>query len=466
MRNSLQLSPVRGLLAIALVLGLSGGAAAAGQEPVPPCGGAARIPTMPPSTHRPLCRSSAARTLPPGSPPLASAGRPRKTACWWRLPVASISSGTTDELLKRFGAISSLKGLQYWSVTDGGWRTLIDSASALDSPDTGHSRADFTLAEMKSGHELYFAQQDNRTSEEVVYRMKVSDLDRRPVRRRGGERDPGQELHADPVRSRRPAIGALRERESPGVFRFYGLAFAGESLAVLARSARGVLRQPRARTLRPSQRHEGRLRREVTRLRPLPRRGAALAIERANSSSVSSIFTAATFSSRCATFEVPGIGSITGLRFSTQASAIWPGAASWRLGDAVEHRARLGEIAGGERKPRDEADAVRLAIIEHVLAAAIDEIVAVLHASPPGTPWTPPRCRRPTPRYRPAWRMMPSSSSDLIAANCSSRGTLGSMRCSCQSSICFTPSCLQLLSACWRSYSGRPSISHTPGPVR
>ena len=50
-----------------------------------------------------------------------------------------------------------------------------------------------------------------------------------------------------------------------------------------------------------------------------------------------------------------------------------------RLGNRIEDRARLGEIAGGERKPGDETDVVRLAIIEHVLAAAIDKIVAVLH---------------------------------------------------------------------------------------
>src|SRR4029077_14451653 len=49
----------------------------------------------------------------------------------------------------------------------------------------------------------------------------------------------------------------------------------------------------------------------------------------AKSWSDSVIFTAATFSSRCATFDVPGIGSMTGLRLSTQASAIWLGVASW-----------------------------------------------------------------------------------------------------------------------------------------
>ena len=139
-------------------------------------------------------------------------------------------NGTTDDLLKRFGAISSLKGLQYWSVTDGGWRTLITSASALDAPDSGHSRADFTLAEMKSGHDLYFAQQDNRTSEEVVYRMKVRDL--------AADRFVVAVENVTPVRSFMLTLFDpddlqsvhFVERESPGLYRFYGLAFAGESL--------------------------------------------------------------------------------------------------------------------------------------------------------------------------------------------------------------------------------------------
>jgi hypothetical protein len=59
--------------------------------------------------------------------------------------------------------------------------------------------------------------------------------------------------------------------------------------------------------------------------------GAALAVERR-------IFLVAQLdvdcrdvSSRCLTFEVPGIGSITGLRLSTQASEIWLGAAPCAL---------------------------------------------------------------------------------------------------------------------------------------
>jgi hypothetical protein len=66
-------------------------------------------------------------------------------------------SGTSDALLRRFGAISTLKGLQYWSVTEGGCRMLITDAGQ----DLDHRRPDVTLAEMRSGKDLYFAQSDN-----------------------------------------------------------------------------------------------------------------------------------------------------------------------------------------------------------------------------------------------------------------------------------------------------------------
>ena len=85
-------------------------------------------------------------------------------------------SSTSDALLQRFGAISTLKGLQYWSVTEGGWRTLITDAAALTGPDLDHRRPDFTLAEMRSGKKLYFAQSDNRGGGEVVYRMRVREI--------------------------------------------------------------------------------------------------------------------------------------------------------------------------------------------------------------------------------------------------------------------------------------------------
>jgi hypothetical protein len=82
--------------------------------------------------------------------------------------------GTTDDLLKRFGGISTLTSVRYWSVTENDWRTLITSAAALQSPDPADQRADFTATEMGSGKDLFFTETDNRLGEPVIYRMRVT----------------------------------------------------------------------------------------------------------------------------------------------------------------------------------------------------------------------------------------------------------------------------------------------------
>jgi|tagenome__1003787_1003787.scaffolds.fasta_scaffold20865930_2 hypothetical protein len=81
-------------------------------------------------------------------------------------------SGSVDDLLSRFGAVSTLRNIHYWSVTDKTWDTLITDASALAGPDAGLRRPDFTAAEMKEGDQ-YLVQYDNRSSNGVIYRMRV-----------------------------------------------------------------------------------------------------------------------------------------------------------------------------------------------------------------------------------------------------------------------------------------------------
>ena len=85
-------------------------------------------------------------------------------------------TGSVDALLARFGAVSALKGLKYWSVTEGRWLTLITKATALEGPDLDRPRSDFSLAEMRSGADLYFAQSENRAGGDVVYWMRVRDF--------------------------------------------------------------------------------------------------------------------------------------------------------------------------------------------------------------------------------------------------------------------------------------------------
>ena len=224
------MSFVRGLLAIVAVLLSAGLASAADKNPHPPCG-TPPVPGYAAVDAAPAVLVISGSDLGAWKPPSCVGWSAQGDGVLVALSGRFAYKGSTDDLLKRFGAISTLKGLKYWSVTDGGWRTLITSAEALEAPESGHSRPDFTLAEMKSGKDLYFAQQDNRTSEEVVYRMQVRDLSANgfvvavenvtPVRSYMLTLfDPGELLSVQFV-----------ERESPGVYGYYGLAFAGESLA-------------------------------------------------------------------------------------------------------------------------------------------------------------------------------------------------------------------------------------------
>ena len=73
------------------------------------------------------------------------------------------------------------------------------------------------------------------------------------------------------------------------------------------------------------------------------------------------------------------MGSITGLRFNSQASATGAGRYFVGRGDFVQHAARPGQIARRQRKPGNKADVVLLAIIQHILAFPVGQIVAVLH---------------------------------------------------------------------------------------
>src|SRR4029077_3607011 len=138
--------------------------------------------------------------------------------------------GSADALLARFGAVSALKGLKYWSVTESGWRILITGATALEGPEVSRPRSDFNLAEMRSGANLYFAQSENRAGGDVVYRMRVQDF--------GPNRLVVRIENVSPVSRYLVTLfnpGDLTsvhflERRGPGVWGYYSLAWAGDSL--------------------------------------------------------------------------------------------------------------------------------------------------------------------------------------------------------------------------------------------
>ena len=150
------------------------------------------------------------------------------------------------------------------------------------------------------------------------------------------------------------------------------------------------------------------------------------------SSSLRAIPAAATFSSRWATEPVPGIGSITGERCSSHASATCAGVAPCALGER-----RPAAPPGSARSPAASGNhgmkpmPCCLAVVQHVLGAAVGEVVEVLHRRDRRRSRAPPRSRS----------TVTSESADvadlaLVAAAPPARrtaprsGTWGSMRCS------------------------------------
>ncbi len=84
-------------------------------------------------------------------------------------------SASADVVLRRFGAISTLQGVRYWSVKDGSWQTLIKEAAAVTAATAKQTRPDFSLEELKKGDDLFYEQQDNRSAGKVIYRLRVLD---------------------------------------------------------------------------------------------------------------------------------------------------------------------------------------------------------------------------------------------------------------------------------------------------
>lgn len=151
-----------------------------GPPPRPPCDGTP-YPAWPQTTSRLHIAFWEQADLPPDWQPPACTG-------WQAVDFAVLMAATgrltapngVDGLLARIGAVSTLAGLRYWSVTRDGWHTLIREAHALTGPDRGQRRADFGAAELQPGRDHYYWQDEPSTSGSALYRLRV--LERTPQR--------------------------------------------------------------------------------------------------------------------------------------------------------------------------------------------------------------------------------------------------------------------------------------------
>ena len=141
--------------------------------PIAPCGSDELTP-YPPFADSPTARNWRVGEIPTMQAAVACIGwDEQRVSVLTALASRFRINGGVDEILARFAAQSAWRGIRYWSVSDHRWATLITDATALDSTNHQQRRADFTLQELKSGTDLYFLQEDNRSSDAVIYRMRV-----------------------------------------------------------------------------------------------------------------------------------------------------------------------------------------------------------------------------------------------------------------------------------------------------
>jgi hypothetical protein len=185
----------------------------------PPCG-VPQMPDYPVAIGAPVVRSeSVTGWAPPACLGWGASAPTLLVAITGRLHEA----GGATALLARFGAISRLRGLRYWSVTDQTWQTLIIDAFAVTDAGGRSRRGDFRPDEMAPGASLHAAERDGRAAEAVIYRMQVIE--------RSADRVVVSVVNATPVRAFKVTLfapGALRttyflDRLGPNEWGFYGL---------------------------------------------------------------------------------------------------------------------------------------------------------------------------------------------------------------------------------------------------
>ena len=82
-------------------------------------------------------------------------------------------SGPLSNILSRLGAVSDMRGVQYWSHTREVWRLLILDANALNSPNPDDIREKFSDADLVPGRDLFLWQHENTPAGQLVFRLNV-----------------------------------------------------------------------------------------------------------------------------------------------------------------------------------------------------------------------------------------------------------------------------------------------------
>ena len=156
-------------------LAAAAGFSLAAPLPTPPCG-TPPVPAYASVGEQPAIAILRAGELDSGAwQPSSCTGWPAASRSRVVVAIAGLVrvAGGAEALLARAGAVSTLRTVRYWSITDKEWRPLFLDAAALDGPvDAGERRNDFRPSELQAGRTFYYWVDDNRSGP-LVYRVRV-----------------------------------------------------------------------------------------------------------------------------------------------------------------------------------------------------------------------------------------------------------------------------------------------------
>jgi hypothetical protein len=229
-RGSIALKAFLPLLACSLLV-LSHPAHAAG--PQPPCAASGSYPALDAS---PVIGIWHGKELEHGNwqPPLCT-GWPANSRS--KLLITLTGSfhfnGTMEALLARVGAISSLRTIRYWSVTEKEWGPMAYDASALSDGSPQSRRNDFSGADFVKGADLYYWENDTRMGE-TVYRLHIHESSPERVMISSDNITPIKRFFFTLFKPDSLQSLLFIQRLSPGIFGVYIMNRAGEGTSALA----------------------------------------------------------------------------------------------------------------------------------------------------------------------------------------------------------------------------------------
>ena len=212
---------LRYLLSLLVVLNGIIGALQLAVAGEPACSAAAIHPAFPPVNATPAVEVADANNAAPPSGANCFADS-NKGATWITVSSTLRTALSPEAILQRFGAISELQTVQYWSTTDQAWRPLVSAAFAVTSTDSDQPRADYGSAELV-GSRRFYRVTDTRTHDPVNYSLEIHPAPHGQILAETTNIDPikkwGITLYS---RDGLHTLYFLNER-SPGVWSYYSI---------------------------------------------------------------------------------------------------------------------------------------------------------------------------------------------------------------------------------------------------